>query len=141
MAATVIILPILFSILKSVSTVTTVPATWGPCQQLQVGTYTLVNTPSTASTIPNIYINVTYSFTWPFATLPRVVTALTKIHSKIWHNISIDLAWEYGVLFLSDFLYRSHRFSNISYCANTLLLFIISLSCSRYSLSLSLKCP
>jgi hypothetical protein len=76
------ILAFLFLFFKA-SSVPTIAPVWSPCQQIQIGTYVLVNYPTTASTFSDTYMNITYTFSWAYTTIPRVVVALTKVHCKI----------------------------------------------------------
>ena len=64
------------------SQITVVP-TWSPCNQIKVGTYVLIDYPTTASTLPDIYRNITYTFPWPYPNVPRVAASLTKFHCKL----------------------------------------------------------
>jgi hypothetical protein len=58
-----------------------VPGTWTSSPEFIVGTYTVVNS-STGGTYPDVYVYLSFSFTWPYPTTPKVTTGITKVRSK-----------------------------------------------------------
>ena len=66
----------------------TVAPTWSPCNQIKVGTYVLIDYPTTASTLPDIFRNITYTFPWPYTNVPRVAASLVKFHCKLYKYFS-----------------------------------------------------